>query len=96
MGVKTSYHLLPAVQKIFKKPMLVDYVDPYITVWVGYSLMFSNSSHANPEFIAVNQKIRGGAALGVRSMVLPRFGLFLEMGYSSVGYGSFGLSVVLN
>jgi hypothetical protein len=42
-----------------------------------------------------NETIRAGAALGVRSMVLPRFGFFVEAGYSSYGYGSFGMTVVL-
>jgi len=95
VGLRGSYHLMPLVQKIINKPMLVDYVDVYITSFVGYSVMFANGSKASLDFMEENETIRGGAALGVRSMVLPRFGFFVEAGYSSYGYGSFGMTVVL-
>ncbi len=94
-GLRGSYHLMPLVQKIINKPMLVDYVDVYVTGFAGYSFMFADGKKANWDFMEANQKFRGGAALGVRSMVLPRFGFFLEMGYSSYGYGSFGLTTVI-
>lgn len=96
VGVKGSYHFMPILQKASKKPLLVDYVDPYITAWVGYSWVFSHSSYANPLFISANQKLRGGAAIGVRTMVLPRFGFHVEAGFSSIGYGSFGITTIFN
>ena len=95
VGLRGSYHFMPILQKIIKKPMLTDYVDAYITGHVGYSMLFADGSKANMDFMDANQRIRGGAALGVRSMVLPRFGFFLEMGYTSYGYGSFGLTTVI-
>ena len=95
VGLRGSYHFMPILQKIIKKPMLTDYVDAYITGHVGYSMLFADGSKANIDFMDANQRIRGGAALGVRSMVLPRFGFFIEMGYTSYGYGSFGLTTVI-
>lgn len=95
MGLKANWHLMPLFQHLSKKPMLTDYVDVYVSAWAGYSMMFSGSDKANNQFMNRNEMIRGGVALGVRSMVLPRFGFFLEGGYSSVGYGSFGISVAL-
>ncbi len=95
VGLKGNWHLMPLFQSMVKKPMLTDYVDVYVSAWAGYSLMFSGSEDANLEFMNKNEMVRGGAAMGVRSMVLPRFGFFVEGGYSSVGYGSFGISVAL-
>ncbi len=95
VGLRGSYHLMPLFQKIIRKPMLTDYVDVYVTSFVGYSMMFANGSKANLDFMEANERIRGGAALGVRSMVLPRFGFFVEMGYTSYGYGSFGITTVI-
>lgn len=93
IGVKANWHLMPLIQSIVKKPMLTDYVDVYLSAWAGYSLMFSGQEEADIEFMNRNEMVRGGVSLGVRSMVLPRFGFFLEGGYSSVGYGSFGITV---
>jgi hypothetical protein len=95
VGIRGSYHFMPILQKLIKKPMLTDYVDAYITGHVGYSVLFADGSKANMDFMDANQRIRGGAALGVRSMVLPRFGFFIEMGYTSYGYGSFGITTVI-
>lgn len=95
LGLRGSYHLMPLFQKFIKKPMLIDYVDVYVTGFAGYSLMFANGKKSNLDFMESNEKFRGGAALGVRSMVLPRFGFFVEMGYSSYGYGSFGITTVI-
>ena len=95
VGLRGSYHLMPLFQKIIKKPMLIDYVDVYVTGFAGYSVIFADGKKANLDFMRANEKFRGGAAMGVRSMVLPRFGFFLEMGYSSYGYGSFGLTTII-
>jgi hypothetical protein len=95
IGAKGSYHLLPLIQKMVRKPMLVDYVDVYVSGWAGYSLVFSNKSDANPTHMKDNQTLRGGATIGVRSMVLPKFGFFAEGGYGSYGYLSFGLTARL-
>jgi len=93
VGVKASYHLMPVIQKLVNKPLMTDYVDVYVSGWGGYSMMMAGGHEANVEFMEQNEKFRGGAALGVRSMVLPRFGFFVEAGYSSDGYMSFGLTV---
>ena len=95
VGVKGSYHIMPLIQSLTNKPMLVDYVDVYISAWAGYSFMFGNHRAADVNFMRSETKIRGGAALGVRSMVLPRFGFFVEGGYSSMGYASFGLTTII-
>ena len=95
VGLRSTYHLMPAFQKIINKPLLVDYVDVYISAWGGYSFMFANTSAASLDFMRQNEKLRGGVALGVRSMVLPRFGFFIEGGYGSLGYGSFGITVAI-
>jgi hypothetical protein len=95
VGVKGSYHLLPLIQKMIRKPMLVDYVDVYVSGWSGYSMVFSNKSDASIAHRRDTQTIRGGASIGVRSMVLPKFGFFAEGGYGSYGYMSFGLTARL-
>lgn len=95
VGLKGSYHIMPLIQSITNKPMLVDYVDVYLTAWAGYSFMFANHQASDVDFMRKEQKVRGGAGLGVRSMVLPRFGFFVEAGYASTGYASFGLTTVI-
>lgn len=95
VGLRGSYHLMPLFQKVINKPMLIDYVDVYATGFVGYSMILANGENVNMDFVKANEKIRGGAALGVRSMVLPRFGFFVEGGYSSFGYCSFGITTVI-
>ncbi|MDX2000786.1 MAG: hypothetical protein SFW35_00010 [Chitinophagales bacterium] len=92
VGLKGSYHLLPLVQKAVRKPMLVDYVDVYVSAWGGYGFAFSHKSAASDLYMQANRTLRGGASIGVRSMVLPRFGFFAEGGYGSFGYLSFGLT----
>lgn len=95
VGLRSTYHLMPLIQKMVNKPLLVDYVDVYVHAWGGYSFMFANTSAASLDFMRQNEKIRGGVGLGVRSMVLPRFGFFVEGGYGSLGYGSFGITVAI-
>lgn len=95
VGMKGSYHIMPLIQNMTNKPMLVDYVDVYLTAWAGYSFMFANHAASDVDFMRKEQKVRGGAGLGVRSMVLPRFGFFVEAGYNSTGYASFGLTTVI-
>lgn len=95
IGLRSTYHLMPSIQKLVNKPLLVDYVDVYISAWGGYSMMFANTSAASLDFMRANEKLRGGVALGVRSMVLPRFGFFVEGGYGSLGYASFGITVAV-
>ena len=95
VGLRSTYHIMPSIQKIINKPLLVDYVDVYISAWGGYSFMFANTSAASLDFMRANEKIKGGVALGVRSMVLPRFGFFVEGGYGSLGYASFGITVAI-
>lgn len=93
VGVKASYHLMPLIQKMVKKPLLTDYVDVYVSGWGGYSFALASSQKASVDFMNRNTNFRGGAVLGVRSMVLPRFGFMVEGGYSSFGMLSFGITV---
>jgi hypothetical protein len=92
-GVRADYHLTSALEKLIKKSIGKDYFDLYVGAWTGYSFTSSNHRLANDDVINATQKLRGGALMGVRSMIVPRFGLFLEVGYSSYGMGSFGCTV---
>jgi hypothetical protein len=93
VGVKASYHLMPLLQKMVKKPLLTDYVDVYVSGWGGYSVALASGHNASIDFMNRNTAFRGGAVLGVRSMVLPRFGFMVEGGYGSFGILSFGITV---
>ena len=91
-AVRASYHFMPLIQRLSKKKLLTNYVDAYVTGWGGYSIAMASGENVNPSFVKANTTFRGGAAAGVRSMVLPRFGFFIEGGYSSFGYLSFGIT----
>jgi len=95
-GVRADYHLTAALEKLIRKSIGKDYFDLYVGAWTGYSFTSCNHRLANQEVIDDTQKLRGGALMGVRSMIVPRFGLFLEVGYSSYGIGSFGFTVRLD
>jgi hypothetical protein len=95
VGLRANYHLTPFVENLFNKKLGRDYFDLYVGAWGGYSFTNSNHELAMPQVIQITQRVRGGAVLGVRSMIVPRFGLFMELGYSSYGIGSFGCTVKL-
>jgi hypothetical protein len=95
VGLRANYHLTPAFENLFNKKLGREYFDIYVGTWMGYS--FTNSGHklANADVIKGTQKMRAGALIGVRSMVVPRFGLFMEAGFSSYSFGSFGCTIRL-
>ncbi len=95
LGLRANYHLTPFIEGLINKKLGREYFDLYVGAWAGYSL--TNSSHrlANADVVAATQKMRAGVLAGVRSMVVPRFGLFMELGYSSYGLGAFGCTVKL-
>lgn len=95
MGLRANYHITPLVENLINKKLGREYFDLYVGAWVGYSISTSNHRLANPQVIDATQKIRAGVLAGVRSMVVPRFGLFMELGYSSYGLGAFGCTVKL-
>jgi hypothetical protein len=80
---------------MFNKKLGREYFDLYVGSWAGYSITNSNHNLANEDVVKGTQKFRGGALMGVRSMIVPRFGLFMELGYTSYGIGSFGCTVKL-
>jgi hypothetical protein len=93
VGVRADYHFTHIIEKLVRKNFGSDYFDLYLGAWSGYSLTSSSHRLANPDVIKATQKIRSGAHIGVRSMIVPRFGLFMEVGYSSYGIGSFGCTI---
>ncbi len=95
LGLRANYHLTPFIEGLFNKKLGREYFDLYVGGWAGYSLSNSNHRLANPDVINATQKMRGGVLAGVRSMIVPRFGLFMELGYSSYGLGAFGCTVKL-
>lgn len=96
-GLKGEYHLMPLLDKMTNKPIKAMYVDLYVHSWVGYQFVLGDfGTRENPNYKDQYQALRGGVGVGVRSMLLPFLGVFLEVGYSQVGYGSFGLSFKLN
>jgi hypothetical protein len=95
LGVRANYHLTPFIEGLINKKLGREYFDLYVGGWAGYSLSNSNHRLANPEVINATQKMRAGVLAGVRSMIVPRFGLFMELGYSSYGLGAFGCTVKL-
>jgi hypothetical protein len=95
LGLRANYHLTPFIEGLINKKLGREYFDLYVGGWVGYSLSNSNHRLANPEVINATQKMRAGVLAGVRSMIVPRFGLFMELGYSSYGLGAFGCTVKL-
>lgn len=95
LGLRANYHLTPLIEGLINKKLGREYFDLYVGAWAGYSLTNSNHRLANTDVINATQKMRAGVMAGVRSMVLPRFGLFMELGYSSYGLGAFGCTVKL-
>jgi hypothetical protein len=93
VGVRANYHVTHLLERLIRKEIGKDYFDLYVGSWAGYSFSSSNHKLANEKVIDATQKVRGGVLMGVRSMVVPRFGLFLEIGYGSYGIGSFGCTV---
>ncbi len=95
VGLKGSYHLMPLFERLFNKTLKKQLLDVYISGWGGYSYVRSNAAEAEQEVIQANQDWRGGVSLGARSMILKRFGFFVEAGYSSYAFGTFGLSFLV-
>jgi hypothetical protein len=95
VGLRANYHLTPFLEEMFNKKLGREYFDLYVGSWAGYSITNSNHNLANEDVVKGTQKFRGGALMGVRSMIVPRFGLFMELGYTSYGIGSFGCTVKL-
>jgi hypothetical protein len=95
LGLRANYHLTPFIEGLINKKLGREYFDLYVGGWAGYSLSNSNHRLANPDVINATQKMRAGVLAGVRSMIVPRFGLFMELGYSSYGLGAFGCTVKL-
>lgn len=95
VGLKSSYHLNSLAQKLIKKRIPKDIMDVYVSSWLGYSFAILNRQDTDEQVIRDNKKIRGGFGVGVRSMVFEWLGFNLEAGYSSYGYGSFGMTFVL-
>lgn len=95
LGAKASYHFNKLIEKIVNRHIASDIIDIYLTGWMGYSFARSRDEEHSEELIESNKKIRSGIALGARSMVIRRLGFFIEAGYSSFAYGSFGITVVL-
>jgi hypothetical protein len=93
VGFRADYHLTNIIEKMIKKDFGKEYFDLYAGIWGGYSFTSSGHRLANSDVINATQKIRAGIHAGVRSMIVPRFGLFMEVGYSSYGIGSFGCTV---
>lgn len=92
-GIKGEYHLTPLLDKMTKKRIKAIYVDLYVHSWVGYQFVLGeNGTFEKPNYKDQYQELRGGLGMGVRTMIMPFLGLFIEAGYSRVGYGSFGLS----
>jgi hypothetical protein len=93
VGFRADYHFTHVIEKMVRKDFGKDYFDLYAGVWSGYSFTSSGHRLANAEVIKATQKLRSGVHVGVRSMIVPRFGLFMEVGYSSYGIGSFGCTI---
>jgi hypothetical protein len=93
IGARVNYHITDLVEHISGKEIGKDYFDLYVSSWLGYSFSTSDHQLAKAEVIQATQKLRGGVLVGVRSMIVPRFGLFLEAGYASYGLGAFGCTV---
>ncbi|MEX0810645.1 MAG: hypothetical protein WD048_00425 [Chitinophagales bacterium] len=95
-AIRGEYHITPLLDKIINKPIQAMYVDVYLQSWVGYQFVTGEAGTAEkPNYKDEYQDWRGGIGIGVRTMLLPFMGIFLEVGYSRIGYGSFGLSFKL-
>lgn len=96
VGLRGTYHLLPMIQNFVEKPFAIYYIDLYVSAWGGYSFVGVNyPSRGEQDLIDRQTRFRGGAMLGVRAMIVPRFGFFMEGGYSSYGFASFGMTIRL-
>ncbi len=95
VGLRGSYHFMPILQKIFNKPpcSLIMWMLTLPPMW-AIARFLQNGSKANMDFMDANQRIRGGAALGVRRWYCPA-SVFLLRWIHLYGYGSFGLTTVL-
>lgn len=92
-GIKGEYHLTPLLDKMTKRKIKAMYIDLYVQSWIGYQFVLGEEGTLEkPNYKDEYQDLRGGLGLGVRTMIMPFMGLFIEVGYSRVGYGSFGLS----
>lgn len=95
-GLRINYHAAHILENLLHKEIINEYFDLYVGTWIGYSFSYSEHPLALEQVITSTRRLRGGIAAGVRSMIVPRFGLFLELGYSSYGIGAFGCSIRLD
>jgi hypothetical protein len=92
-AIKGEYHLTPLLDKMTRRKIKAMYIDLYVQSWIGYQFVLGESGTLEkPNYKDEYQDLRGGLGMGVRTMIMPFMGLFIEVGYSRVGYGSFGLS----
>jgi len=94
IGMKAEYHINAVIEKIIGRKIPQQFIDTYAAGWGGYSFVKANNK-AEQELVTSNSKLRGGLALGARSLVLKWLGFSVEGGYSSYGYASFGLFFVV-
>ena len=93
-GFRAEYHLNDLLQTMMRRRIPQHIIDVYAAGWGGYSFVWVNHSNAEQDLVTANEKFRGGASIGARSLVLKWLGFSLEGGYSSYGYCSFGLFFV--
>jgi len=95
-GVKASYHIMPFLEEMSRKELAKHLLDVYITGWLGYSFVSGSGPQIDQAVIDENSTVRGGIGIGARSMILDRFGFFIEGGYSSYAFGTFGLTFLVS
>jgi len=91
-GVKATVHLTEAVNGFLNTRINSQWLDVYLGLMGGYSFIHSSEPDANAEVIEKNERLRGELSLGLRSMVIPKVGFFLEGKHGSYAYCAFGIS----
>lgn len=91
-GGRGSFHYLPFLAEILDNDdLLVDKLDPYISLLVGYEISnFSSSDPFLDEFNTLGSRFVAGTAAGCRFYPSRNFGVFGEVGRGVNGWLTLG------
>jgi hypothetical protein len=91
VGLRGTYHMTPALEKLFKADMASEDLDIYITGLVGYELNSLTRTN-NSEDMQGESKPVAGIVIGARYFLNYRFALFGELGPGTMGLASLGVT----
>lgn len=90
VGVRGSFHFMPALEKKLKTDLMSEDVDLYFSGLVGYEM--NSFSGTNGLEIEDQSKPVIGLLFGARYFVNYRLGFFAEVGPNTLGLGSIGIT----